>query len=80
MEESSTGQGKACHQSVKKSLYVQENLLSHPFSRRKCNSRDTNLRLLDLAADFGVKTNTKLTPICLLPRRAKLVFRAVCTQ
>ena len=43
-----------------------------------------NLRLvclLDLTADFGVKTNTKLTPKCQLRERerAKLVFRAVCT-
>ena len=42
-----------------------------------------NIRLvypLDLAADFGVKTNSKLTPDCHLQERAKLVFRAVCTQ
>ena len=34
--------------------------------------------LLDLTADFGVKTNEKLIVSC--ERRAKLEFKAVCTQ
>ena len=41
-----------------------------------------NIRLvhqLDLTGDFGVKTNTKLTPNCQLKEKSKLVFRAVCT-
>ena len=40
------------------------------------------VRLLDLTADFGVKINAKLTPLFDEQRkkRAKLVFKAVCTQ
>ena len=37
------------------------------------------ISLLDLTGDFGVKTNTKLTPNCQLKEKSKLVFRAVCT-
>ena len=37
--------------------------------------------LLDLTADFGDKTNAKLTPIFKLREKSsKLVFKAVCTQ
>ena len=37
--------------------------------------------LLDLTSEFGVKTNAKLTPIIKLrDKRAKLVFKAVCTH
>ena len=54
------------------SLCVEQRIIVLIYIRLVC--------LLDLAADFGVKANAKLTPNCQLPEKIKTVLRAVHTQ
>ena len=55
--------------------------MRNAIKQRKCNIREypSLVCLLDLTADFGVKTNAVLTPISQLSRRAKLDLLVVDT-